>query len=73
MDFGFPVTVERVCRYGCPDPTHVCQECLNGASHFSGYYCERHAIRHDALVKDAGGSVFCKPIEQEQTNGTNSR
>jgi len=56
---------ERVCRYGCPDPTHVCQECLEGASRLSGYYCERHAVRHDALVKDAGGSVFCKPIEPE--------
>jgi hypothetical protein len=53
------------CRYGCPNPTHFCSECAGGISGLSGFYCNVHARRHDRIVRENGGSVFCEPIQPE--------
>lgn len=51
------------CRYQCGQVvTHYCEDCASGPTGMSGYFCSFHAARHDALVRDNGGSIFAKEL-----------
>lgn len=55
---------DRRCRYECGDAvTHFCKECSDGASGLSGYFCEFHAARHNAIVASKGGTVFAERLK----------
>ncbi len=68
MGFGDKVNhmEQEQCRYGCGlKATHFCQECADGASGLSGYFCEIHAARHDQIVDDGGGTQHAQPLAHD--------
>jgi len=67
--------IKRCFNCGAP-ATHRCSECAECKADESdieapGYYCERHAERHNQIVRGSSGAVFAVPIpgKSEVSNG----